>query len=99
TRFSRDWSSDVCSSDLFDVCRPQAVWPLDLDASRTLDVMCTITVRYGCEAISWHRQQALQQLSGLRHLRVFLGRGRVLPLPTYRSEERRGGKGWRLRGA
>jgi hypothetical protein len=67
----------------FDVCRPQALWPLDLEAPRTLDVMCTITVRYECPAISWHRQQALHQLGQLSHLRVFLGRGRVLTLPTY----------------
>jgi hypothetical protein len=67
----------------FDACSPQAVWPLEIDALRRLDVFCSLTTRYACPAISWHRHRALRELSRVRVRRVFLGRGRVLSIRTY----------------
>src|SRR5690606_40738698 len=96
TRFSRDWSSDVCSSDLMGPAR------LGRDASRRLDDRKLLEVRFRTEL------PGRQTRGNLLHLRALAlplrGTGSGWPhsgirldAQGMRSEERRVGKEWRNR--
>src|SRR5687768_18336472 len=81
TRCSRDWSSDVCSSDLARVAATaafeHAAIPVTPDELAKAAVAAT---RAGAETVHLH----VKRTDGV---------------DTLRSEERRGGKEWRSRGA
>src|SRR5690606_39341956 len=76
TRFSRDWSSDVCSSDLFRAAvvsgpRPRATTssqPIDLAALgepvAALDGLLLVTTPYGLVADSWVRERSEERRVG-----------------------------------
>src|SRR5207302_8257651 len=91
TRFSRDWSSDVCSSDLlfamviFRAYRKQLVFDLELDQDRWHR---TPEWLFRCR-ISW--EPLLSARAARRKLKVAEISG------SERSEERRVGKEWRRR--
>src|SRR5690606_40608812 len=96
TRFSRDWSSDVCSSDLLSV---------DGAGSLRLAGVVDSTEILGAETlVTLHAadgQSLVARLPGI----VRLDKGSPVQLTTDpshlrffdRSEERRGGKEWRCR--
>src|SRR5690606_40197378 len=90
TRFSRDWSSDVCSSDLFN---------LPTDQLFGIHSVVIIVGFFGLTALSFEQAfiQVIGSLLGFIGLSVLLtmiqSRMRVNP----RSEERRVGKGCRSR--
>src|SRR5690606_39632190 len=97
-RFSRDWSSDVCSSDL--IRRPE-----DLAAGRASPI--DLSLNAPLLTIGYDGQFSLEQgpsLAGvvgvstpsLRELAQWLG-SPLAPGRGLRSEERRGGKEWRDR--
>src|SRR5690606_40678276 len=86
TRFSRDWSSDVCSSDLFGVPAPvlTAFWGLETDFGAfngdgpTLTSLATLA--YDCRRPDLFRRQLMSAIK-------IIDRGDLT-----RSEERRVGK-------
>src|SRR5690606_39451863 len=94
TRFSRDWSSDVCSSDLHEM--------VDLDANiARLDPLRVIeAVTAG---VAFLAAGAIIRSGGnIRGLTTGAGMwmaGAVGVASGSRSEERRVGKEWRCRGA
>jgi hypothetical protein len=67
----------------FEQCCPVAETTIDLHAPRQLDVYCAATIQYDCRAVVWHRRRALDVLATLRHARVMLARGRLMPVPVY----------------
>jgi hypothetical protein len=69
----------------FDQCAPLAEQPIDASQARPIDVFCAVSVDYDCPVISWHRAQAVRELGALKHLRIVLGRGRLLSEETYRE--------------
>src|SRR5690606_39474512 len=83
TRFSRDWSSDVCSSDLTG-SNPKRARPRSID-----DGTMPATVR----------QAILERIDAddPDGARVLLDGIDAALSPEARSEERRAGKGWRIR--
>src|SRR5690606_39999733 len=86
TRFSRDWSSDVCSSDLEQFADPeQAVTAYNRTqpAERRQDML---------SALLTIRDQTYVRGDRLGTLGFCAGGGNVFDL---RSEERRIGRGWR----
>src|SRR5690606_40480262 len=97
TRFSRDWSSDVCSSDL--------VIMITGDHPRTAARIAADLgiVPPGSNALTGTDLDELDEAGfaeAVRHISVF---ARVAPVHKLRivdarSEERRVGKGWRCRG-
>src|SRR5690606_41028499 len=88
TRFSRDWSSDVCSSDLARLG--------GADRLRCL-------VAAGERGLQFGRQRAAALVVGNqrggRRRRAAPGEGGVESFGIVRSEERRGGEGCEGRGA
>src|SRR5207302_8060299 len=91
TRFSRDWSSDVCSSDLMPTWNPRAndlfLKALELrspgERQEYLDGACAGDAALRAEV------EALLEASARA--------GSFLESPVSRSEERRVGKGCRVR--
>src|SRR5690606_40089965 len=88
TRFSRDWSSDVCSSDLDD--DPDAERKAKDSANRNLATpKAALNLAYRMGLVSttaqWDRVESFQKV----------GRRRERFLTVARSEERRVGKEWR----
>src|SRR5690606_40940008 len=87
TRFSRDWSSDVCSSDLGHVVR--------LDVAAVAEDAPPEAVRTGLEDLGLHaaavRAVAEASLPGLDRLPAAAGPARHR---EERSEERRVGQEW-----
>src|SRR5690606_39612657 len=90
TRFSRDWSSDVCSSDLYGAERVLLTLAEGF-AARGHDVTLEIP----------HEGPALDAARRLKGVRVWHSRRPRLPRNAIelRSEERRVGKEGRCRGA
>src|SRR5207302_2835492 len=89
TRFSRDWSSDVCSSDLELVAelRPEA-GPAPGGAGEIAEDAIDLADRAILEALA----------NGPRVVRLLAApEGRPALLRRLRSEERRVGKAWRAR--
>src|SRR5690606_41163533 len=86
TRFSRDWSSDVCSSDLAAL--------LTLERTRG-DARLAASL-----AEATQRREALLELrAGPRGEDIDQARASLAAARAQaRSEERRGGNGWRARG-
>src|SRR5690606_40078135 len=93
TRFSRDWSSDVCSSDLVshEINNPLTV--LQLRLGRLLK-RCPAEDADTLDDI----ETSIQAADEIQNVTVTL-RSVVQPVSTHRSEERRVGKGGRRRGA
>src|SRR5687768_18231554 len=95
TRCSRDWSSDVCSSDL-DVwaalLRPAGWWNGEHTYSGNPANLSLDPVAGGCfcEAVPGAGGGPAGQVE---HMRVIY----LAPYSTLRSEERRAGKEWRSR--
>src|SRR5690606_40881807 len=84
TRFSRDWSSDVCSSDLLPTCLPLDVYPREwLRPYTPATSPCTPHVALEIVVVSVFRRG-----SSLLFNRCFA---------SPRSEERRVGKVWSTR--
>src|SRR5690606_40483758 len=84
TRFSRDWSSDVCSSDLIQILRVLAAQLVHLE--RGFDVA----------QAQFHRPTPIVKLR--QRLGRILLRIQQRRHQNDRSEERRVGKEWRSRG-
>src|SRR5207247_4133217 len=86
TRSTRDWSSDVCSSDLFlGACQHELELELTRQAQRRRDVAPPVRVSDERLLRVQHGQQRLK-VAGRRRQRLHLGATEV------RSEERRVGK-------
>src|SRR5690606_39354727 len=83
TRFSRDWSSDVCSSDLVEVIRPGA---FDETLAEKPDVSARVQHQGGLMAIGRTTNGTLRLKTDKQGLQY------------ERSEERRVGKECRCRG-
>src|SRR5690606_39496736 len=95
TGFSRDWSSDVCSSDLEAYSRPLNMLE---DCARRLNGLPVLFVGVICPIeIVMARRNAQQR--GRETTYVTAGPGQDVPMPVRlfqdRSEARRGGKGAR----
>src|SRR5207302_7437122 len=82
TRFSRDWSSDVCSSDLRFPFRFRRSFGEDFAAVHVVERLAKLGARAGAEHVAPHLFQE-RELLGAR---------------IERSEERRVGKEWRAGG-
>src|SRR5690606_40786402 len=97
TRFSRDWSSDVCSSDLEETRMTHAGNSIHM----------AYTLRYGQpgDTIDLHMDDWMYQVADgvvineTRMSKWGLDVGQVLLVMRQRSEERRVGKEWRCRRA
>src|SRR5690606_40455652 len=105
TRFSRDWSSDVCSSDLYsvmNVMQPVGKIIKDLRLKRGLsqeELAEKINARFGTSLnkgmiSKWENGIGDPRLETARHLAVFFGVSLdyLLGIEPPRSEERRVGK-------
>src|SRR5690606_40990001 len=87
TRFSRDWSSDVCSSDL---CHLSGVWP-EMAATLSNGSGNSIQTQTHCDCGGDRRPQGSESVSDCLLFFLFV----VITLA--RSEERRVGREWRSR--
>src|SRR5207302_7581518 len=93
TRFSRDWSSDVCSSDLREIAPKQySVTDAGVIEARLPEEPCLLTVALWLEA-------ADGAIRARNYVNVDVDDGRPAPAVerTERSEERRVGKEGRKR--
>src|SRR5690606_40353002 len=90
TRFSRDWSSDVCSSDL-----SQTSFGL-FEPGCGPDVL-ERTLQFGLERLGAGLRERVPQV--VHRTALVLRFGKVAPEGLERSEERRVGKGGRCRWA
>src|SRR5262249_56695072 len=97
-RLVSDWSSDVCSSDLIGLepvilvvsCHSHKFDPIpQRDYYRLTDIF-----KGAYDEYDWLKPDVRP---GLGPISQDVLAGRHLPNVTTRSEERRGGKGWRLR--
>src|SRR5690606_39459879 len=88
TRFSRDWSSDVCSSDLADRARHQ------LARAAALEAVAGHIVHVAMEALLQPAQQARLLAAEIDVADTGLGEAELLGpvLDRRRSEERRVGR-------
>src|SRR5690606_40325042 len=84
TRFSRDWSSDVCSSDLMDILD---LYPVGIGGTV---VQALVTV-FGEDTREEATKLAAELRAGGINTELYLQDRNV----GRRSEERRVGKGWR----
>src|SRR5690606_39833938 len=95
--FSRDWSSDVCSSDL--VGRVDAVERADVSSRTSCLVLREAGAEPGHAVYDVHRLVALLDGVAAADAHVDRAAGQAVGLadfqPRYRSEERRVGKEWR----
>src|SRR5690606_39866390 len=91
TRFSRDWSSDVCSSDLYPALLLLSLEHADGDAVALVDER-----RVGLHAALLEHLGQLAEVPAAQPgaLQVLAGPGEALP-QRGRSEERRVGERWR----
>src|SRR5690606_39909461 len=91
TRFSRDWSSDVCSSDL----------TMRLDAGKLLIVGIFVFALFAAGFAVWFRSQQGKQALELWGVDTAarIRNAQDVQLLYYRSEERRVGKEGRSRWA
>src|SRR5690606_40334182 len=89
TRFSRDWSSDVCSSDLVDLA---AAW--EGEAGRSALTGLAVVTDAASAAVAWIPADHLEDPA----VAAALGRAEVRGHDTKRSEERRVGKEGGARG-
>src|SRR5690606_39796547 len=94
TRFSRDWSSDVCSSDLVDTVGKRGAAGQDLQK-----VISVAMLSEGWDAKNVTHIMGLRAFTSQLLCEQVVGRGlRRVSYDTDRSEERRGGKGGTRRG-
>src|SRR5690606_40467641 len=97
TRFSRDWSSDVCSSDL----PALPAWLANaVEAVRLAWRQCEPLVEWRKDEEE-RRKEALRALYAGKRILIAGGLRRTewIERLRERSEERRVGRGWRARGA
>src|SRR5690606_39791050 len=97
TRFSRDWSSDVCSSDLLDSLK---VIGCQIDPQRHAVTLEYLLHQLGCEEAPLRQQCLVRTDPGQRQWTLF--RQRMLrrhdePHVVEDRKERRVGKGWGCR--
>src|SRR5690606_41034142 len=92
TRFSRDWSSDVCSSDLLML---ELIGREDWHLLLRQQVAQAGEKAWSDEGLRQHVRHVILEL--LRFRPVFPIVVRDIPRATLRSEERRVGKEWRSR--
>src|SRR5690606_40941858 len=98
TRFSRDWSSDVCSSDLTGPFLMSVAAGL-AEAGVEVVAVCDINALARWAATPWRAaQEPGKLLEGVEYARTFLTKRIPFRMRT-RSEERRVGKEWRARRA
>src|SRR5690606_39511979 len=90
TIFSRDWSSDVCSSDLASIER----WPLP----RTAPPRFAVAFSGGLDSTVLLAAALRLELGAVRALHVNHGLAEAADAWETRSEERRVGEGCRSRG-
>src|SRR5690606_40373041 len=97
TRFSRDWSSDVCSSDLYCTCR---VYPSCFCRIRPItDKGKCADELYGRHFAQMKKENRACAMSSF-HRRLFAARMLLeRAIARTRSEERRVGKECRARGS
>src|SRR5690606_39814230 len=96
TRFSRDWSSDVCSSDLAPVVALVTTKPLDSHAMAALPGVQDLDID-GVN-VRFRAVDARHVVAELMTLLTALDVGVAELSIRKRSEERRVGKGWRTLG-
>src|SRR5206468_7986079 len=96
TRSDRDWSSDVCSSDLQSALVAKKVGEVDLGFYATPEYLA----RHGCpQGLEDLEQHALVGFdSPARAVRDLPGFNMPIDRELFRSEERRVGKEGRMRG-
>src|SRR5690606_39972122 len=97
TRFSRDWSSDVCSSDLLQGQPVDIAWQdgkLHVLHKRDIQLILTVISGLGSDDVHWTSTVLTEMGVGgdLDELSMYVESGQ-------RSEERRVGKGCGSRGA
>src|SRR5690606_40426365 len=97
TRFSRDWSSDVCSSDLcpngIDVYFENVGGEVTRAVAKLLNKGSRVPI---CGYVSAYNAEDASKVETPFH--VFGAMGENKPEHRFRSEERRVGKGWGVRG-
>src|SRR5690606_40082676 len=89
TRFSRDWSSDVCSSDLGSASTPSGESQDFRNADLQIDI-AGLTLRNGQIHLHDKKHGYVGHVTNLE-----LNTGRMTADQPFRSEERRVGKGLR----
>src|SRR5690606_40618213 len=89
TRFSRDWSSDVCSSDLKSIL---VSYILNIETSTR---NCSVSIANSGQTVAL-REIATEGFSHAEKLHVFVNEV-MAEAGISRSEERRVGKEWRSR--
>src|SRR5690606_40668938 len=95
TRFSRDWSSDVCSSDLGTMSPPSwALMPNDRKRNRTIKSNRVIGIRLPQKYAKAVRLKTKKAPEGAFYLRSSELVFRLLVF-KHRSEERRVGTEWK----
>src|SRR5690606_41175265 len=99
TSFSRDWSSDVCSSDLVGLLYQDLIRSAQLPSDGHLPPVLPIVLYNG--SVRWHAAEELSALlqRGPRALEPYRANVRYVLIDQGRSEERRVGKEWRARRA
>src|SRR5690606_39696493 len=98
-RFSRDWSSDVCSSDLYHIVTKDTIDEEILAALREKKTISQLVADFGRRFTKMGKKEKSKLEEKLQRLKDELERqyGEHL-IDEDRSEERRVGKGARCRG-
>src|SRR5690606_39545763 len=92
TRFSRDWSSDVCSSDLYPPTK-------SISYNAQLNQSDGLLINYISKTENVSFEEAKQKINlFVEDLKKSLSENQEVSLDGIRSEERRVGKGRRWRG-
>src|SRR5690606_40151895 len=95
TRFSRDWSSDVCSRDLSATLLPfkRGAFQMAISAGVPILPLCASNYASRLDLNAWHSVTA--KVRGLPAIETQGLTQEDVPALMARSEERRAGYGWR----